>query len=215
MQGLFFGIRILHAQPADTLHLLKLNAPQVFHVQMITSRGTMIVEVNKQLAPVAADRFYQLVISGYFNDSRLFRSNKKYLQFGIGQDSAVNVFWERHPINDEPVIQKNVAGTISFAMSGPNSRVASVYFNKVDNPKLDTIQHSTGFPVFGKIIQGDSLLAAFENKYEDSVVFKEWDSMMVKGNAYTDRVLPELDHILSMSIIERDPVYYKDPGKKD
>ena len=72
---------------------------------------------------------------------------------------------------------------------------------------LNLIRSNRGarFPAFGTIIQGDSLLAVFENKYEDSIVFKEWDSMIVKGNAYTDRVLPGLDYIISMSLTECGP----------
>ena len=216
---LFFAViglpAILYAQPKDTLHLLQLHAPDTFCVQMVTSKGSMIIRINRSWSPLGADRFYQLVTSHYYDNSRLFRSNRKYLQFGISNDSAVNVFWDRHAINDEQLIQKNTAGTISFAMGGPNSRSASVYFNKVDNPKLDTIQHGTGFPGFGTIIEGDSLLAVFENKYEDSVVFKEWDSMMVKGNAYTDRVLPRLDYIISMSLTECGPFYNKEAFRKD
>ena len=197
----FFASLHLASQPSDTLQLLQLKAPDIYCVKVHTDIGDMVIEVNKEWASLAADRFYQLVSSGFFTDTRFFRSNKKYLQFGISSDSAVNAFWDRHPIKDEQVIRKNEAGTISFAMGGPNTRTTSVYFNKIDNPKLDTIQNSTGFPAFGKIIQGDSVLALFENKYEDSVVFKEWDSMMVKGNTYTDRVLPGLRRIIAMEIV--------------
>jgi peptidyl-prolyl cis-trans isomerase A (cyclophilin A) len=195
----------LTAQPADTLQLLKLKAPDTYCVNVQTDMGDMIVEVNKAWASVAADRFYQLVTSGFFTNSRFFRSNKKYLQFGISGDSAVNAFWERHPLKDEPVNLKNTTGTISFAMGGPNTRTSSVYFNKTDNPKLDTIQNSTGFPAFGKIVSGDSLLALFENKYVDSVVFKEWDAMVAKGNTYTDRVMTGLRRIIRMEIVACKP----------
>ena len=205
----------LIAQPADTLQLLKLKAPEVYCVQVHTDIGDMTVEVNKAWAGIAADRFYQLVSSGFFTDTRFFRSNKKYLQFGISGDSAVNAFWDRHPLKDEPVILKNTTGTISFAMGGPDTRTSSVYFNKTDNPKLDTIQNSTGFPAFGKLIAGDSLLALFENKYPDSVVFKEWDSMVVKRNAYTDRVLPGLRHLNSMEIVVCKSSGTRSPGRKD
>lgn len=206
---------LLTAQPADTLKLLKLKAPDVYCVHVQTDIGDMVVEVNKAWTSLAADRFYQLVSSGYFTNTRFFRSNTKYLQFGIGADSAVNAFWDRHPLKDEPVILKNTTGTISFAMGGPDTRTSSVYFNKTDNPKLDTIQNSTGFPAFGKIISGDSLLALFENKYPDSVVFKEWDAMTVKGNTYTDLVLPGLRRIITMEIIACKPTGTRSPGRKE
>ncbi|MGB4843513.1 MAG: peptidylprolyl isomerase [Ferruginibacter sp.] len=203
------------AQPADTLQLLNLKAPDVYCVRVQTDIGDMTIEVNKAWAAIAADRFYQLVSSGFFTNTRFFRSNTKYLQFGIAADSAVNAFWDRHPIKDETVILKNTTGTISFAMAGPDTRTTSVYFNKTDNPKLDTIQNSTGFPAFGKLIAGDSLLALFENKYPDSVVFKEWDSMTVKGNKYTDHVLPGLRRIIRMEIVACKPTGTKSPARKE
>ena len=208
--GLIAALVITHllsAQPSDTVNLLKLKAPDVFCVQVTTNIGSMIVEVNSAWGILAANRFYQLVVWGFYYDSRIFRSTVKYLQFGINSDSAINAFWNRHPIKDEPVIQKNSAGTISFAKGGPDSRTSSVYFNKIDNPKLDTLQKGFAFPAFGKIIQGMELLAKFENKYPDSVVFKHWDGMASKGNAYTDKVLPGLSYIISMDIVSCQPPY--------
>jgi len=206
----FFSIRVLFAQPSDSTNLLQLKAPDVYCVQMTTNIGSMIIEVNRSWGPLAADRFYQLVASGFYNENRLYRSNTKYLQFGINNDRAVNAFWERYPIKDESVIQKNTAGTISYANSGPNTRTSSVYFNKVDNPKLDTLLKSTRFPAFGKVIQGIELLAKFENKYPDSVVFKHWDAMIAKGNAYTDKALPGLSYIKAMEVVSCSPPYLKE-----
>jgi cyclophilin family peptidyl-prolyl cis-trans isomerase len=207
--AVFFVTRALSAQPSDTVSLLKMKAPDVYCVQMTTNIGTMVFEVNSAWGPLAADRFYQLVASGFYYDSRIFRSTKKYLQFGINNDGAINSFWERHPIKDEPVIQKNMAGTISFAKGGPDSRTSSVYFNKIDNPKLDTLQKGLAFPAFGKIIQDQELLAKFENKYPDSIVFKHWDGMASKGNTYTDKVLPGLSYIISMDLVSCQPPHQK------
>lgn len=215
--GLIAAVAIAHfvsAQPSDSVALLKLKAPDVYCVQMTTNIGTMVFQVNKAWSPLAADRFYQLVVSGFYYDSRIFRSTKKYLQFGINNDAAINAFWERRRIKDEPVVQKNTAGTISFAKGGPDSRTSSVYFNKIDNPKLDTLHRGFDFPAFGKVIQGMELLAKFEVKYPDSVVFKHWDGMTAKGNAYTDKVLPGLSYIISMDLVTCEPPYRKLPGKK-
>ena len=197
---LFFSING-KAQPSDTLQLLKMEAPEMYMARLNTSTGIIEIEVQKQWAPLAATRFYQLVKSKFYNDSRMFRSNKKYLQFGIAADSATNAFWDRHPIKDEPVILKNDSTHISFATAGPDTRTTSVYFNKINNPKLDTIRNGMAFPAFGKMIKGFEVLASIENVHVDSVVFAHWDSMTVKGNAYTDKVLPGLVVIHSIEII--------------
>ncbi len=188
------------AQPKDSTKLLRQTSPAIYQVDMQTTLGEMVIEVYKSWSPLAADRFYQLVKSGFYNNSRLFRSNQKYLQFGVANDSAINAFWDRHTIKDEPVLQKNVAGTISFAMGGPDTRTASVYFNKIDNPKLDTIHAAKGFPPFGKIINGFDIIGKFENKYPDSVVFKHMDIIANKGNQYADSIMPGLASIISMKI---------------
>jgi peptidyl-prolyl cis-trans isomerase A (cyclophilin A) len=204
-----------NSQPKDTMSLLQMNAPEYYKARLQTSAGVIEIEVQKKWAPLAAKRFYQLVKSGFYNNSRMFRSNKKYLQFGIADDSAVNAFWDRRPFADEPVLLKNDSANISFATAGPNTRTTSVYFNKVNNPKLDTIRNGMAFPAFGKITMGFEVLAHVENIYVDSIVFAHWDSMTVKGNSFTDSVLPGLVILESIKIIEEKVTGHKKmPARK-
>ncbi|HVT61121.1 MAG TPA: peptidylprolyl isomerase [Thermoanaerobaculia bacterium] len=49
------------------------QAPSVFRARCETSQGAFVVEVRREWAPHGADRFYQLVSAGFFDDSRFFR----------------------------------------------------------------------------------------------------------------------------------------------
>ena len=57
------------------LHPEKLTAkaPDVYQVKLATTKGDIVVEVTRAWAPVGADRFYNLVKHGFYNDAAFFR----------------------------------------------------------------------------------------------------------------------------------------------
>ena len=74
-------------------------------------------------SPLGADRFYNLVRSGYFTDVAFFRVIPGFMcQFGIHGDPKVSEKWRPATIQDEPVKSGNKRGAISFAKGGPNTR---------------------------------------------------------------------------------------------
>ena len=61
---------------------------------METTKGDFVIEVHRDWSPLGADRFYNLVKIGYFNDVAFFRVVKGFMvQFGIHGDPAVNRAW--------------------------------------------------------------------------------------------------------------------------
>ena len=73
-------------------------------------------------SPKAADRLYQLISTGSFNNNIVYRATFKYVQFGINNDTAINSFWDNHKLPDKTVIGSNTDSIISFARNGPNTR---------------------------------------------------------------------------------------------
>src|SRR5688500_2563007 len=66
-------------------------APAVSHVRFETTKGSFVVEITRAHAPLGADRFYNLVRLGYYDDTRFHRVNQNYIaQFGIHGNPAVN-----------------------------------------------------------------------------------------------------------------------------
>ena len=101
------------------------RAPAIYRVQVDTTKGSFIVQVNRKWAPHGADRFYELVRAGFYDDSRFFRVRRGFVaQFGIAGDPRLNARWQT--IQDDPVTQPNARGTIAFAMTGPDTRLTQV-----------------------------------------------------------------------------------------
>src|ERR1700675_1137426 len=91
------------------------HAPDVYKVKFETSKGDFVVQVNKDWAPLGAERFFQLVQSGYYDNARFFPVLPTFMvQFGINADPKVSLLWQNMVIADDPVKQSNTRGKITF-----------------------------------------------------------------------------------------------------
>src|SRR5436190_6484501 len=91
-------------------------APPVFRVRLDTTKGPIVIEVHRDWAPHGADRFYELVTNGYYDDSRFFRVVKgQWAQFGINGDPRVSARWRTAAIPDDPNKVSVVRGRVAFA----------------------------------------------------------------------------------------------------
>src|SRR5580765_6433094 len=80
------------------------HAPDIFRVKFETSKGDFLVPVTKEWAPVGADRFFELVQSGFFNGARFFRVRPTFMvQFGINGDPKISTLWANSNLPDDPV----------------------------------------------------------------------------------------------------------------
>ena len=160
-----------------------------------------MVQVNREWAPLGADRFYNLVKNGFYDDVRFFRviqSPKPFMvQFGINGNPAVMAIWRNVTLQDDPVKQSNKRGFISFANTGqPNSRGTQVFINFGDNSFLD----SQRFAPFGQVIQGmddvvDKLFADYAGKPQEQFI-----RIQNEGNAFLNKEFPKLDFIKKATI---------------
>src|SRR5437667_7713997 len=106
-------------------------------VKFETSKGDFVVQINKEWAPLGAERFIELVKSGFYDNARFFRVIPGFMvQFGIAGDPNVQAKWREAVIPDDPVTQSNARGKLSFATKGPGSRTSQVFINLVDNQRL-------------------------------------------------------------------------------
>jgi peptidyl-prolyl cis-trans isomerase A (cyclophilin A) len=165
------------------------TAPSQYRVKFDTSKGMFVVEVHRDWAPFGADRFYQLVKSGFYDDARFFRVVPGFVvQWGINKDPQVTAQWQSKTIPDDPVKESNLAGYVSFATSGPNTRTTQVFVNLANNMRLD----SMGFAAFGRVIQGLEVVAHLYSGYGEQ---PQQNLIESEGNAYLQQNFPNLDYI--------------------
>jgi peptidyl-prolyl cis-trans isomerase A (cyclophilin A) len=177
------------------------QAPAKFSVELDTTKGPIVIDVHRDWAPKGADRFYELVKSGYYSDVAFFRViNGFMVQFGISGDPALNAEWRAKPIADDPVKASNSRGAVTFAMAGPDSRTTQVFINFVDNARLDGM----GFAPFGKVKDMATVDALYDGYGEGAPRGRgpSQPRMQSEGNRYLRESFPKLDYIKSAKIIE-------------
>ncbi len=177
----------------------KAEAPKpsgnTFRVRFETSKGPFVVEVHRDWAPIGAQRFEELVKSGYYNGARFFRVVPNFVvQFGLAADPAATKKWDR-PIKDDPVLQTNRAGSVVFATAGPNTRTTQLFINLRSNQQLD----SDGFAPFGMVVEGMDVVQQIYPGYGES---PDQGAITARGNAYLTANFPKLDYIKSATIVQ-------------
>jgi peptidyl-prolyl cis-trans isomerase A (cyclophilin A) len=173
------------------------KAPETFQAKFETTKGTLVVEVTRAWSPNGADRFYNLVKNGYYDDCGFYRVIPGFMaQFGLHGDPKVNTAWRSARIKDDPVVQSNKRGYVSFATSGPNSRTTSLFINYSDR---NTYLDASGFSPFGKVNdEGMKVAEAINAEYRET---PEQGSIHTQGNAYLKQNFPRLDYIKSAVIV--------------
>lgn len=178
------------------------KAPETFKAIFDTTKGKFTVEVTRSQSPNGADRFYNLVRSGYFKDLAFFRVIPGFMaQFGIHGDPKVSAAWRGASIPDDPVKASNTRGTITFATAGPNTRTTQFFINFGDNRRLD----SMGFSPFGKVTEGMDVVDKINGEYGEGAPGgrgPHQGRVQGEGNAYLKKEFPNLDYIKSVTIVK-------------
>jgi len=180
---------------------LKEKSPESFKAKFETTKGNFTVEVTRSLAPQGADRFYNLVRSGYFKDVAFFRVIPGFMcQFGIHGDPKIAAAWRKAQIPDDPVKGSNTRGAITFATGGPNTRTTQLFISFGDNTRLD----SSGFSPFGKVTEGMDVVDKINGEYGEGAPSGRGPNqgrIQMEGNAYLKKDFPNLDYIKSATVV--------------
>jgi peptidyl-prolyl cis-trans isomerase A (cyclophilin A) len=176
------------------------QAPATYKAKFDTSKGVFVIEVTRAWAPQGADRFYNLVKNGFFDNTRFFRVIPNFMvQFGISGDPALNTKWRVARIPDDRPAQSNTRGMVTFATSGPNARTTQVFINFKNNSRLDPL----GFAPFGKVVSGMNAVDALNGEYgEGAPDGRGPDQMRLQavGHAYLAKDFPRMDFIKKATI---------------
>ena len=171
------------------------RAPDRFRVRFETTKGPFVVEVTRAWAPRGADRFFNLVRAGYYDDVAFFRVIEGFMvQFGINGDPRVNTVWQTARIPDDPVIQSNRRGMVTYAMAGPDTRTTQLFINFRDNRGLD----GQGFAPFGAVVEGLAVVDALYSGYGEGAprgLGPDQGRAQAEGNAYLRGSFPRMDFV--------------------
>src|SRR5260370_18736996 len=183
------------ATPAKLEH-----APDVYKVKVETSKGDFVVQINKEWAPLGAERLFQLVQSGFYDQARCFRVLPGFMvQFGINAAPKTSALWQNMTIPDDPVKQSNTRGRLTFAKRGPGTRTTQVFINYADNSRLN----ADGFAPLGEVVSGmevvDKIYSGYGEGYPGGNGPRQ-DLMQTQGNAYLELNFPRLDYIKKASL---------------
>ena len=180
------------------------TAPDTYRVLFSTSKGDFTVEVHRAWAPKGADRFYNLVRNGFYNDVRFFRVIRDpqpfMAQFGISGNPAITAKWSDANIPDDPSKEHNTKGRITFANAGPNTRSTQVFINYGDNSRLDR-----DFPPFGEVISGMDVVDQLNADYGEGAPVgrgPDQDRIEKEGTPYLTKDFPKLDYVKSAKVIQ-------------
>ncbi len=191
------------AQGRDLSNPAALNekAPATYKVRFDTSKGPFVIQVNRSWAPHGADRFYNLVKHGFYDNDRFFRVISGFMvQFGINGDPRVSARWQDANIPDDPVKASNKRGTITFATAGPNTRTTQVFINFADNAGLD----GQGFAPFGQVVSGMKVVDSINAEYGEGAPRgrgPDQGRVQSQGNAYLMKGFPRMDYVKKATIV--------------
>jgi peptidyl-prolyl cis-trans isomerase A (cyclophilin A) len=177
------------------------SVPEKFVVKFETSKGDVLIAVDRAWSPNGAARFYDAVKAGFYDECRFFRVVPGFVvQWGINGDPKVQAKWRDAEFKDDVVPANdrasNERGYVTFAKSGkPHSRTTQLFINYGNNSRLDEL----GFTPFGKVVEGMDVVDKINAKHRER---PDQGAIQQEGNAYLKEEFPDLDFIKKATIVE-------------
>ena len=185
-----------------TPEMLAVAAPDSFVAEFVTSEGSFDVAMHRTWSPLGVDRMYHLLRHDFYRGARFYRVVSGFVaQWGFSGDPVLDSIWEDLPIDDEPVVESNVRGAVSYARGGPRTRSYTLFVNLVDNERLDAVPAGgvVGYPPIGQVVRGLDVIDGVHPGYTDDPPHQ--DSIARLGNEYLRRRYPQLDSIVGTRIV--------------
>jgi peptidyl-prolyl cis-trans isomerase B (cyclophilin B) len=140
------------------------------YVQLTTSMGNIILELDAEKAPKTVENFVQYVKDGHYDGTIFHRVIAGFMIQGGGMDATMNEKDTRPPIENEAKNGlKNDRYTIAMARTGePHSATSQFFINtpEKDNDFLNFTAENArgwGYAVFGKVLEGQAVVDKIED----------------------------------------------------
>lgn len=124
---------------------MNIDTNVIYRVTLETSKGTMVMDLDPQLAPVTVNNFVNLARDGYYTGLTFHRVVPDFvIQGGCPEGSGRG--GPGYRFEDEPVQGEYTLGAVAMANAGPNTN-GSQFFICIDDctRKLDKAYNLFGF----------------------------------------------------------------------
>ena len=143
------------------------NYPQV---EMVTSSGTFVLELDRNRAPVTVENFLSYVKEGFYKDTIFHRVIEGFV---IQAGGYTKDFEEKETkpeiINESGNGLKNQRMSIGMARNNlPHTGSSQFYINLMNNNRLDPMPTRWGYAVFGDVIDGMDVVDAIGHSATES-----------------------------------------------
>lgn len=140
-------------------------AAKVYYVQLETTKGNIVLELNNEKAPISTANFLKYVDKGHFAGTVFHRVMANFMIQGGGFTKDGTPKATEAPIKNESTNGlKNSRGTIAMARTNVVDSATSQFFiNVKDNAMLDNSPGNAGYAVFGKVVAGMDVVDAIKD----------------------------------------------------
>lgn len=165
MKTRFYPLLLLVAMfftPAYAAECVLPGACEGPRVEMRTNKGTMVIALSEEQAPLTVANFLQYVQEGFFNGVIFHRVIPGFVIQGGGFTPDMQKKSTRPPIQNEAGNGlANAQYTLSMARTNdPHSATSQFFINLADNVPLDRSPGNPGYAVFGEVIEGKEVVDA-------------------------------------------------------
>lgn len=151
-------------------------------VELDTSMGKIVVELDRTRAPLTVDNFLTYVVKGEYDNTIFHRVIAEFVVQGGGLTPKLEERPSLKPVvNESGNGLSNALGTIAMARDNdPHSATRQFYFNMGDNKKLDPSKRRWGYTVFGEVTKGMDVLEAISLMPTEHNSTLNWPDFPVK-----------------------------------
>jgi cyclophilin family peptidyl-prolyl cis-trans isomerase len=143
------------------------------------------------------------VAAKFYDQCRFFRVLDNFMvQFGIAADPSVQQTWKHEILNDDPVLETNRRGTMTYATSGKNTRTTQLFINTNKKAEGNKFLDKQGFAPFAQVLEGMEFVDQINKEYGEKPV---QGKIVRKGNEYLAEDFPRLSYIVSIREIVEQP----------
>lgn len=179
-------------------------APAAFAVRLETTKGVVVIEAYRPWAPLAVDRFYNLVRSGYLDGNLFFRVEpKEGVDFGLHGDPKTREPWAAAPIRCDPPRRGIRAGDVFLLNDGTGERAATEL--RIQTGDDASMASRSGAAALGRVVEGTAVLATLDASHMKDL--RKWRTMvrhlLNDGEAEARKDFPAIDSIVKASLLDR------------